>query len=87
MAALEQMHIGFERALAELRHIARRYVLLAEPFSDCNDALGRLYLWAHNYFRMRIGQLPAHGLEPVRIWKALPVKPTFAHALVLCRPR
>lgn len=85
-AALEQMHVGIENALAELRRTARRYVLMLEPFADCNDGPGRLYLWAHNLFRKRISELHAHGLEPIRVWKALPVKPTFAYAFVLCRP-
>jgi hypothetical protein len=86
MMALEQMQRGYERALAEVRRIARRYVLLFEPFADANDALQRLYLWSRDYFRLKIDALRPHGLEPVRVWTALPVKPTFAYAFVLCRP-
>ena len=74
------------KALAEVRRIARRHVLLLEPFADCNDLLGRLYLWSMNYFRMRIADLPKHGLKPIAAWTALPAKPTFGYAFVLCQP-
>ena len=60
---------------AELRRIARGYALIRKPFADCNDLLGRSYQWSRNFFRMRIDQLAAHGLELVRMWSA---KPTFA---------
>ena len=85
-AALEQMHDGIDAAMSELRRIARRYVLLFEPFTDCNDLLGRAYLRARNYFRMPIVDLPAYGFEIVRTWRVVPVKPTFAYGFVLLRP-
>jgi ubiquinone/menaquinone biosynthesis C-methylase UbiE len=84
-AALEQMQLGIEKALAEIRRIARQYVLLYEPFADVNGPLERLFLWSRNYFRMQISALAAHGLEPIRVWANIPRKPTFAYAFVLCR--
>lgn len=86
-AALEQMQLGIDDALAELRRVARRYVLLFEPFADFNDGLGRAYLWARNYFRMNLDELPAHGFEVVRTWRSVPVKPTFAYGFVLLKRR
>ena len=83
-AALEQMQDGLDDALAEIRRVARRHVLLYEPFGDYNDSLGRLYLWSRNYFRLRTSDLARHGLRVVRIWRSLPVKPTFAYAFALC---
>jgi SAM-dependent methyltransferase len=86
-AALEQMQLGVDAALAELRRITKRYVLLFEPFADYNDRLGRTYLWARNYFRMRLDELPRHGFEIVRTWRLVPVKPTFAYSFALLKPR
>lgn len=86
-AALEQMEIEINQVLSELRRVARRYVLLYEPFADCNDWLGRSYLWARNYFRLSFDDLPKHGFEIVRTWSVVPVKPTFAYAFALLKPR
>jgi len=84
-AALEQMQSDIARALSELRRVARHYVLMREPFADGNDMLGRMFLWSKNYFRMRSDELPKHGLEPVKMWTSLPVKPTFGYSFLLCR--
>jgi SAM-dependent methyltransferase len=84
-AALEQMQLGVDQALTEIRRVAKRYVLLYEPFADANDVLQRLYLWSRNYFRMRIDALHAFGLDPVQVWTGVPVKPSFGYAFVLCR--
>jgi ubiquinone/menaquinone biosynthesis C-methylase UbiE len=85
-AALEQMELGLDKALSEIRRVAGRYVLLYEPFADANKSLERAYLWSRNYFRMSSERLRDHGLEPVKIWKGFPLKPTFGYALLLCRP-
>jgi SAM-dependent methyltransferase len=87
VAALEQMHPDLDRVFSELRRVTRRYVLLYEPFADCNDWWGRAYLWARNYFRLKFDDLPRHGFEVVRTWRMLPVKPTFAYAFALLKPR
>ncbi len=86
-AALEQMGDGQPKALREIRRISRRHVLLYEPFADANDLAGRAYLWSRNYFRLRSDELRRYGLEPVRMWRNVPVKPTFAYAAVLCEVR
>ena len=82
-AALEQMHDGLPQALSEIRRISRKYVLLHEPFADFNDLPSRAFLWSRNYFRLHSTDLRRYGLEPVRYWHNLPVKPTFAYGLVL----
>lgn len=82
-AALEQMNDGLPNALSELRRVSRKYVLLYEPFADFNDLPSRAYLWSRNYFRLHSTDLRKYGLEPVRYWHNLPVKPTFAYGLVL----
>ena len=86
-AALEQMSDGLPKALSELRRVSRKYVLLYEPFADFNDLPSRAYLWSRNYFRLHSTDLRKYGLEPVRYWHNLPVKPTFAYGLVLFEVR
>lgn len=83
-AALEQMGDGLPKALAEIRRVSRKHVLLFEPFADFNDLPARTYLWSRNYFRMHSEELRTWGLHPVRRWRNVPVKPTFAYGLVLC---
>jgi len=82
-SALEQMQLGLDRALSEIRRVARRYVLFHEPFFDANGLSEWLYLWSRNYFRAHSNQLRAYGLEPIRVWTGIPRKPTFSYAIVL----
>ena len=85
-AALEQMGDGLDQALDEIRRVTGRYALFFEPFYDCNDHLGRTYLWSRNYFRLQTGGLRKYGFEHIRTWRVVPVKPTFAYAFALYKP-
>ena len=84
--ALEQMEEIRSAALREVARVAGRYVLMLEPFRECNRSLlPRAYVGAHDYFRGAIADLPAYGLEPVWATADMPSKAFLRTALVLCR--
>jgi ubiquinone/menaquinone biosynthesis C-methylase UbiE len=86
--ALEQMEPVRHRALAEMARVSARHTLMLEPFRDCNDSgLRRAYLLARHHFRGRIGDLAAHGLEPILITDDLPGEIWLQPCLVVCRKR
>ncbi len=62
-SALEQMHSGVATALPEIRRVAKRYVVLHEPFVDVNEWWRQLFLVCKNYFWLRSADLPRHGLR------------------------
>jgi len=64
--ALEQMERVREAALREIARVARRHVLMIEPFREVNDRGWPLrYVVARDYFRGRISELSGYGLVPV----------------------
>ena len=83
VSALEQMADRYPEALLELRRISRKYVVLCEPLFDVNDAFGNMFLWARNYFRIRVQELERYGLRVRQLIRCLPIKPTFAKAIVI----
>jgi len=82
-STLEQMHSGIATALSEIRRVARRYVVLHEPFFDVNERWGQLFLICNNYFRLKSSDLRQHGLRPLVLLRQLPVKPTFAYGILV----
>lgn len=82
-SALEQMHAGLPKALAEIRRVAKRYVVLHEPLVDVNGTFERMFLFCNNYFRMRVERLAEYGLRPLQLIRNLPQKPTFAYGIVI----
>ena len=63
--ALEQMERARHQVLGEIARVARRHVLTLEPFRDVNDqGWPRRNVIRRNYFRGRIADLSAYGLEP-----------------------
>ena len=64
--AVEQMERIRANALAELARVARRHVLMIEPFRDVNRNLwSRLNVYRRDYFRGSIDELRQYGLKPL----------------------
>ena len=82
--ALEQMEEVREQALTEISRVARRHVLMIEPFRDWN-ATGhrRDYIVANDYFSAWLSDLPKFGLEPGFTLSDIPNKLNFRVGLVV----
>jgi ubiquinone/menaquinone biosynthesis C-methylase UbiE len=81
--ALEQMESIRDAALAELARVARRHVIMIEPFADWNaEGHRREYIRRHNYFAGRIADLPRFGLTPAVVTADMPNKLSFRAGLV-----
>ena len=64
--AVEQMERIRAKALAEIARVARRHVLMIEPFRDVNRNLwSRLNVYRRDYFRGSIDELGRYGLKPI----------------------
>jgi ubiquinone/menaquinone biosynthesis C-methylase UbiE len=64
--ALEQMEEIRNRALSELRRVARHFVLMIEPFRDWNETgIRRDYIIANDYFSARVADLTSYRLQPI----------------------
>lgn len=82
--AVEQMEGIRGRALAEIARVARRHVLMLEPFRDANrTVLRRLYVHSRDYFRGSIGELADFGLKPVWATGDYPQEAFLGTALAL----
>jgi ubiquinone/menaquinone biosynthesis C-methylase UbiE len=82
--ALEQMESIRDAALAELARVARRHVVMIEPFADWNaDGHRREYIQRHHYFAARIADLPRFGLKPAVATSDMPNKLSFRAGLVV----
>ncbi len=82
--ALEQMEHIRTAALRELARIARRYVMMIEPFRDWNSAgVRRSYIEHHHYFDAALADLEAVGLRPVLATADFPNKINFHVGLVI----
>jgi SAM-dependent methyltransferase len=82
--ALEQMERIRERALMELARVARKAVIMLEPFADWNADGHRLaYIRRHDYFAARVDDLPRLGLTPLVATGDLPNKLSFRAGLVV----
>jgi SAM-dependent methyltransferase len=84
--ALEQMEEIRESALRQIVRVARRWVVMIEPFRDFNnDGLRRRYIQAHDYFSASVADLRSFGLEPVLVSADMPHKLTLKPAFVVAR--
>jgi SAM-dependent methyltransferase len=82
--ALEQMERIRERALRELARVARRWVVMIEPFADWNgEGHRRAYIERHDYFAATVRDLAGVGLAPVAATADLPNKLAFRVGLVI----
>ncbi|HSD34706.1 MAG TPA: class I SAM-dependent methyltransferase [Alphaproteobacteria bacterium] len=86
--ALEQMERIRHQALSEVARVSGGHTLRVEPFRDCNRT-GRRWLnvLARNYFRARIDDLKAYGLDPVWATDAFPQEYYLGVCAVLSRKR
>jgi SAM-dependent methyltransferase len=84
--ALEQMEAVRAAALAEMARVTAAHALLLEPFVDCNDrGLRRAYRLARDHFAGAVGDLAAHGLQPVLVSDDLPGEAWLQPCLVIAR--
>lgn len=84
--ALEQMDDIREGVFAEITRVARKYVLMIEPFWDWNDkGICRRRVLSKGYFQERIDGLNQYGLEPVYVNSDLPSKYFMQVGVVLAR--
>jgi len=82
--AVEQMESIRTAALAEIARVARRHVLMLEPFRDVNSGgFRRLYVRSRGYFEGRIAELNDHGLELIWATEDFPQEVFLGAALVL----
>lgn len=86
--ALEQMEAIRPTALAELARVARRHVVMLEPFREFNRALvPALYVWSREYFRGAVAELAGYGLTPALCLPDMPAEVWLRPALVVCEKR
>jgi hypothetical protein len=82
--ALEQMERIREAALCELARVARRHVVMIEPFADWNaDGHRREYIRRHDYFAARVDEMHRYGLHPIVATADIPNKLSFRAGLVV----
>ena len=84
--ALEQMEQVRAAALAEVARVTAAHALLLEPFTDCNDTgLRRAYRLARDHFAGAVGDLAAHGLQPIVVTDEVPGEVWLQPCLVIAR--
>tara|TARA_A100001037_G_scaffold302497_1_gene334271 strand:- start:353 stop:1303 length:951 start_codon:yes stop_codon:yes gene_type:complete len=81
--ALEQMKAVQHSALREIRRVARRAIVMTEPFADCNaESMRQHRIRAHAYFDAAVDDLPRFGLKPTYVRKDIPAKIAMGVAIV-----
>ncbi len=82
--ALEQMEQIRDAALRELCRVARRHVVMIEPFREWNaGGIRRRFIELRHYFDAATSELPRYGLKPVLTSADFPNKITFHAGLVI----
>ena len=82
--ALEQMERVRHAALAELARVARKHVVMIEPFADWNrEPHRRGYIGQHDYFAACVDDLHRFSLSPVVATADMPNKLQFRAGLVV----
>lgn len=85
--SLEAMEEIRHYALRELARVARKYVIMIEPFSDFNEkGIRYLYHTSHQYFRGRVDELRQDGLKPHLVFSDIPHKIRLWPAMVIASP-
>ncbi len=84
--ALEQMERIRQEALGHMARVAAKATFMFEPFREVNDeGWPKRYVYARNYFRGAIAELPRLGLEPEFAIKDFPQEIHLRAAAVLAR--
>lgn len=84
--ALEQMNTISAQALAELRRVARRYVVMVEPFPEFNTTpLRSTYVRSKDYWSVPVARLASHGLVPVAVYGDVPHKLRLGVGVVVAK--
>lgn len=82
--ALEQMETIRDLALREIARVARRYVVMVEPFREYNNhGIRRAFIKASGYFAGRVSDLPSYGLRPLLVTADWPHKVNLCPVLVI----
>ena len=82
--ALEQMEEVRSAALREIARVARKWVVMIEPFRDFNEGgIRGAYIDANRYFSARVDELKRYGLNPVSVFHNIPHKMTLKVAIVI----
>lgn len=85
--ALEQMNQVKREALRELARVARRWVVMLEPFRDFNLTPEQQYHTRSNdYFAAAVADLPKYGLRPLHVFDDFPSKVNRGLGLVVAEP-
>lgn len=86
--SVEQMERVRDAALTEIARVSGGHVLNMEPFADANRSpWRRLHVFARDYFKGAIADLPRYGLEPQWASMDYPQEIQLGAALVLSRKR
>lgn len=84
--ALEQMDMIREPVLKEIARVAKRHVVLTEPFADFNrDPLRSTYVAAKDYFSLPVAGLESFGITPLRATNAFPQNVCLGIGMVVGR--
>ena len=82
--SVEQMERVRDKALSEIARVSGGHVLNLEPFAEANRSpWRRLHVFARDYFRGSVEDLPRYGLEPVWATMDYPQEVQLGAALVL----
>jgi hypothetical protein len=82
--ALEQMERIRPAALREIARVARRHVVMIEPFRDWNsDGHRPSYIKRHDYWSGAIDELSSYDLTPIAATADMPQKLTFRAGIVV----
>jgi len=82
--ALEQMEEIREAAVTSLARVARRYVVMVEPFRDFNrQGVRRDYVRSRDIFGACVDDLTRYGLKPVLTFTDFPSKVSLGVGLVV----
>jgi ubiquinone/menaquinone biosynthesis C-methylase UbiE len=85
--ALEQMNQVKRQALRELARVARRAVVMLEPFRDFNATPERFYYTrSRDYLSASVSDLEQYGLKPLHVFADFPSKVTRGVGLVVAEP-
>lgn len=86
--SVEQMERVRDKALMEIARVSGGHVLNMEPFAEANQSLlRRVHVFARDYFRGSVLDLPRYGLEPQWATMDFPQEIQLGAALVLSRKR
>lgn len=84
--ALEQMEEVRDGALREIARVAKKWVVMIEPWRDFNNfGVRASYIDANRYFSGFIDDLPTYGLIPVRVIQDVPNKINLKVAIVVAQ--